>query len=319
MILIISDQDDDTTTEVMFWLKYFDAQFIRIDGSEKIEIHSFIIVDGKREVILRINGDLINISSSMTKIWYRRGMLTIPHFFCKLDNTENADIINRNLHSESVAITHAIWTEIETKSLNSQRTNHLNKMDVLTQCGKLGINVPPTLITDNKSVLKSFMDSFGSMITKTCSQGLFLQFKTASFVSLTTLVDMDQIPSKFSPSLFQKTVEKAFEIRSFYLDGQFYSSAIFSQNDEKTQIDFRNYNAEKPNRTPPFKLPIEIETKLDQLMKYFNLKSGSIDLIVTQDGGFVFLEVNPIGQFKQVSYPCNYYLEKKVAQHLIAN
>ena len=34
--------------------------------------------------------------------------------------------------------------------------------------------------------------------------------------------------------------------------GTFYSSAIFSQNDPKTSVDFRNYNKDKPNRTPPY-------------------------------------------------------------------
>jgi hypothetical protein len=31
----------------------------------------------------------------------------------------------------------------------------------------------------------------------------------------------------------------------------------------------------------------------------------------------VFLEINPVGQFGMVSHPCNYYLEKRIAQNLI--
>jgi hypothetical protein len=37
----------------------------------------------------------------------------------------------------------------------------------------------------------------------------------------------------------------------------------------------------------------------------------------TPDGREVFLEVNPVGQFGMVSAPCNYHLEKKVAELLI--
>jgi D-alanine-D-alanine ligase-like ATP-grasp enzyme len=51
-------------------------------------------------------------------------------------------------------------------------------------------------------------------------------------------------------------------------------------------------------------------------MKDLDLESGSIDMVFTQDGEFVFLEVNPIGQFGMTSYPCNYFLEKIIAKRI---
>ena len=38
--------------------------------------------------------------------------------------------------------------------------------------------------------------------------------------------------------------------------------AIFSQLDEKTKYDFRNYNHGKPNRNIPYKLPEDIKEKV---------------------------------------------------------
>jgi glutathione synthase/RimK-type ligase-like ATP-grasp enzyme len=46
------------------------------------------------------------------------------------------------------------------------------------------------------------------------------------------------------------------------------------------------------------------------------LDTGSIDIVRTTDGRYVFLEVNPVGQFGMVSVPCNYNLELKVAKYL---
>ena len=46
------------------------------------------------------------------------------------------------------------------------------------------------------------------------------------------------------------------------------------------------------------------------------LKSGSIDMIYSTDNIYYFLEVNPVGQFYQVSFPANYYLEKEIAKTL---
>ena len=92
--------------------------------------------------------------------------------------------------------------------------------------------------------------------------------------------------------------------------------AIFSQNDEQTQLDYRNYNRVKPNRNIPYILPKDIETKLQKLMDKLDLNTGSIDMMVTTEGEYVFLEVNPTGQFGWVSENCNYYLEEKIAHCL---
>ena len=93
--------------------------------------------------------------------------------------------------------------------------------------------------------------------------------------------------------------------------------AIFSQKDKQTEVDFRNYNWDVPNRTVPYKLPDEVKNKIVLFMKEFDIETGSIDMIKSKKGDYVFLEVNPIGQFGMTSYPCNYYLEKKISEQLI--
>lgn len=52
-------------------------------------------------------------------------------------------------------------------------------------------------------------------------------------------------------------------------------------------------------------------------MKKMNLDTGSIDMIVTPELEYVFLEVNPVGQYDMVSVPCNYHLHSKIAKILI--
>ena len=37
-------------------------------------------------------------------------------------------------------------------------------------------------------------------------------------------------------------------------------------------------------------------------------------MIVTPTNEYVFLEVNPVGQFNFVSELCNYYIEKNIAE-----
>ena len=114
---------------------------------------------------------------------------------------------------------------------------------------------------------------------------------------------------------FQEKIDKDFEIRSFYLDGKLWSTAIISQNDEQTKIDYRKYNSNIPNRNVSYKLPNEIEEKADKLMKLLDLNCGSIDFIKSGDK-FYFLEINPTGQFLGLSITCNYNLDKEIASYL---
>jgi glutathione synthase/RimK-type ligase-like ATP-grasp enzyme len=117
--------------------------------------------------------------------------------------------------------------------------------------------------------------------------------------------------------LVQNYIEKKYELRIFFLGGQFYSVAIFSQQDEKTKLDFRNYNDERPNRIVSYKLPESVEVKLKNLVCLIKMDSGSIDLIVTKENDYIFLEINHVGQFLWTSDSCNLNFDEKVAIHLI--
>src|SRR5690606_41647080 len=66
----------------------------------------------------------------------------------------------------------------------------------------------------------------------------------------------------------------------------------------------------RSNRTVAFNLPSDIENKLTKLMNVLSLNFGSIDMIVSKNREYYFLEVNPVGQFGMVSFPCNYNIER---------
>jgi len=94
---------------------------------------------------------------------------------------------------------------------------------------------------------------------------------------------------------------------------------FFPKNDPKTLQDFRRYNYQNPNRFVPFNLPSQIESKIFCLMDELDLQTGSIDLIKDTTGKYYFLEINPNGQYGMVSKPCNYFLEREIAEYLILN
>lgn len=65
----------------------------------------------------------------------------------------------------------------------------------------------------------------------------------------------------------------------------------------------------------PYKLPLEIQRKIFKIAKTLDLKCGTIDLLKSIDD-FYFLEINPLGQFYQVSYYGNCQIDKYIAELL---
>jgi glutathione synthase/RimK-type ligase-like ATP-grasp enzyme len=102
------------------------------------------------------------------------------------------------------------------------------------------------------------------------------------------------------------------------MKGICYTAAMFTQTNEKTQTDFRNYDDEQPTRIIPYQLDTELEQQIQALMNEVGLDSGSIDFIKGQDNNYYFLEINPVGQFGFISAPCNFNLPKRIADKLTA-
>ena len=157
------------------------------------------------------------------------------------------------------------------------------------------------------------------MISKPVSIPFSIVNEKGTYMSYTSKIDerdIKSLPDFFVPTLFQEEIEKRFEIRTFVLDNKTYSMCIFSQNNNQTKIDFRVYDEEKPNRLSPFNLPPEIEKDIFKILNHYDIDCASLDLIYTSKKEFYILDINPIGQFGMVSLPCNYNLEKNIANYL---
>jgi len=317
-IIIISEQRDQSTSEVIKWILHFKADVIRIN----IDDPSFniILIDPERLQVSTFQG-LINITKN-SLVWFRRISLGSATFLKGTSkNFDDKYRIFQLQERNDVLKGFVAWFMNNCKIISSPLTNKPSKIDVLLVAQKLNLRTPDWIITDNKKDLSLFLEKHNSIVHKKFNHFSFQENGTFHKI-LTELFSKEEVnksPDKFEQSFFQEYIDKKYEIRTFYWLGHFYSMAILSQNDPQTKIDFRNYNKQKPNRTAPFNLPKEYKEKLLMLSKKMNLDTGSFDTLVDEKGTFYFLEVNPIGQFGMVSFPCNYSIEKKIAQNLIRN
>lgn len=324
MILVLSQKDEKSTDEVLNEMRYLDIDFIRINEDDELRNLELHFINGSFDLSFSVNNQRIYLSK-ITGFWYRRGRFNFRFNESLLDILMIEDFIlyRQYFDQEFEHITALLKEHLrQIPHINSFDDNFISKMNQLYWAVQLGLKIPDTIITHSRETLKQFFNtSDNQIITKNVRTNAFkkyfensTRYYNTNHILPITGNKINQYSETFLPTKFQKYTDKKFEIRSYFLKDTFYSMAIFSQQNEKTKLDFRNYDYVNPNRNVPFQLPKSIESKLIKLMKKLNLNSGSIDLIYTNNGEFVFLEVNPIGQFDWLSKECNYHIPNLIAK-----
>lgn len=327
MILIFTIKYDYSSTCVVRWLNHLGIKVVRINGDDEIYKFDCITNCG---IFFRntLTNETINLKEAKA-CWWRRTGITKQHFNKKTEGHGNfkdgmdvSFLFNDRsgyINDEYLALKDYIFYSIyESCQINLGRPLfNLNRLIVIDIAKKHGIMVPEYEVVENGRQFSESRERIGPAVTKAISNGIYEQVENHRFYTYTELAEEEFYEnnknSTFFPSLITGLVEKKLEIRSFYIDGHFFSMAIFSQSSEKTKIDFRKYG---DNRNEPYKLPDEIEKKLRNVFNELELNCGSVDLIVDKNGNYVFLEINPVGQFGMTSEPCNYDLEQKVVKYL---
>lgn len=216
---------------------------------------------------------------------------------------------------------HGFFSVLERKKTigNILHLHSIPKVKVLKDATNLSIEIPDTLFTNDKSDLINFYNINKKVITKSSHDLITLCLNNGTYRSYTKelfLPQIDELPDKFGFSLFQKKVKKKCDIKSFYFNGKFYSQAIFSHNEAESDCDFRIYNDQKPLRYSNFKLPNELEKKVQKLLDTYSLNFAIVDFILDEEERLFFLEINVDGIFETISYEGNYYCEKIIADYI---
>lgn len=323
MILIISEVFDPTTDEVMRWLRKHNQKAIRISSFKQVIDEGVSLSSENNFGSSAILGvDIREIKS----VWFRRR----PEFsnrdrYVNHHSTAFAPFVNA-MNNSLVTEEHTVNNFFEDllddrKILGSLKTSSLNKLYQLKMASKIGMTIPGTAVLTSKKEVESFAIKHGKIIIKPLDNLSVVIGEGITYYNYTKMVNEDllkRVPEKFSPALFQGYVEKEFEVRSFFLGKEEYSMAIFSQKNDKTRVDFRKYDKVYPNRRVPYKLPKHLYQMVLEFMDAVKINTGSFDFIYSSKGEHIFLEVNPVGQFGMVSVPCNYFIEKRIAQKLSA-
>lgn len=328
MILIFSKSNDPSTLDVIRWIhRLSDARVVRINADETYDVDITFRDD---DYLVAIDGDGFRLAD-VSSAWLRKGSFWFSGLFPQVPvdaapSRAFAQHVEHRLRQEDMRLREHFHYVLRRRCavLGSAMGSSPNKLTVLEMARELGLRTPPFCVSSSRQQAQDLVDSGVGYISKAMSDGIYLfdvhESRRGYFTYTEALEEgsLDGLEPRMAPSFFQRYVDKAFELRVFFLDDVFRAVAIFSQNDEQTRIDYRKYNDQTPNRMVPYLLPSDVQRKLTSLAERLGLNTGSIDLIVDHAGEHYFLEVNPVGQFGPLSEACNLSIERLIAERLVS-
>jgi hypothetical protein len=271
--------------------------------------------------------DQVIDSRTVASVWYRRQSDPVLPEALDLKDREFVRVECLGyLNSIYYCLDHCLWVNpCWPERLAADKTRQL----VLAK--SVGLSVPRTLVTNDPQAVREFFKQCRSRVVFKPLIGMVsgkppdysVQLKSAFggkfafppayeedpaekdrrvvFTQLLTPNKLDEIDALAAcPAIFQEYVEKQVELRITIVGPEVFAAAIYSQEYPETSVDFRRWALlppEKDVKHTAFDLPPAIRAGLLALMNKLGLVFGCVDMILTPAGEYVFLEVNPSGQW----------------------
>ncbi len=183
------------------------------------------------------------------------------------------------------------------------------KIDQLRRAARLGFEVPRTLVSTDPDAVRAFWDTCdGQVVYKVLTDPYLAagrhveqEWETpppARFVETTLLTPqhLARLGSlRAAPGQFQQCLHKRSELRVTVIGDEVFAAEILSQEHPETMVDFRRFDIPVTYRAA--RLPDELAARCLALTRGYGLNFSAIDLVLTPDDRYVFLEINPNGQF----------------------
>ncbi|WP_433247741.1 MvdC/MvdD family ATP grasp protein [Streptosporangium sp. CA-135522] len=235
---------------------------------------------------------------ALTALWIRRPQPPACH-------PEITDpVVRAHLEQELAVFAGDLWNRLDCPMVPGPYEvikSAGRKPSQLALAGRLGFELPPTLIgNDPEEFLDFYSRHDGRIITKPLHMPWVPKNDGESVSRLSELVSPRDIgyadAIRFAPMIIQGYVPKRVELRVTVVGDRVFAAEIHSQESNHTRFDWRRYDSAM-TRHAVHELPPEHAERCVRLVRRLGLVYGAIDLILTPDGRYVFLEINPNGQW----------------------
>lgn len=213
-----------------------------------------------------------------------------------------------------IAVLDCKWVNRK-ESIARVSSNKLYQQQIAQRCG---LKTPQTIISNDPESVAVFSAEENGLLLKTLGymklDALGNDFLYSERFSHEELVGSYEA-IQACPVFAQQYVEKRYEYRVMVIGNQVLACRIDSQASPMTRTDWRHYDFDNVEHVR-VELPNEIQACLINFMHELELNYGAIDLIETPEGNYVFLEVNPCGQWGWIEHYAGLGIPQAVASML---
>lgn len=182
---------------------------------------------------------------------------------------------------------------------------------------EIGFQIPKGIITNHPDDFHKFVESNkGDSIIKPIYSGQigWPEMQNVVFTSkLDSKPQSQQI--ELCPSYLQEEIEKRYDVRVTVIGDKIFAARIDSQSNQETKTDWRVGENILPHEA--ISLPESIKKKCIELLRKLNLQFGAIDFIETPRGEYIFLEINPNGQWAWIETQTGMLISDTIAKQLV--
>jgi glutathione synthase/RimK-type ligase-like ATP-grasp enzyme len=161
---------------------------------------------------------------------------------------------------------------------------------------RAGLRIPRTIVTNDPGAARDFAESIGKMIYKPFSADGITEYGQHKLIytSVVSADECDDPAIRLTAHLFQEWIEHDYAVRLTVVGGQFFAAAIHGAS-ATAHVDWRSDYASLSYTVT--EVPEQVRRGVCVLMGMLDLRFGALDFLVTPDGEWVFLEINPNGQW----------------------
>jgi glutathione synthase/RimK-type ligase-like ATP-grasp enzyme len=308
-IVVVTQMDDPHADDVILVLQEMGHEPVRLNTDD---IPSNITMslgfendtaawNGSIEILT--NGRVIDAEAIRSVWWRRPAEYNLPDALSELEREFASGEIDHALRS--------LWASLDCYWVSYPEYIRQAgwKGGQLKRAARLGFEVPRTLITTDPEEARAFYEvCAGRVIFKVMTDTFLGAPKVARkhpdqppepYEARPTLVTESELEYldtvRLVPCMFQEYIPKQVELRVTVIGDDIFAAEIDSQVDERTSVDWRRFDVEIPYREAT--LPAEVAERCLELVRSYQLNFSAMDLILTPDGRYVFIENNPNGQF----------------------
>lgn len=293
-ILIITNKSDYTADFLIKRLYKRNIKFIRINTETfPQQIHGTIsIQNNKNEIMLKSTSWEI-ITDYISGIWYRRPIKPSISNLAKKDKEfaerESSEFLLNVWH----LLYDKLWINNPTSLIRAER-----KLIQLKIACEVRLTIPDTLVSNCSKDISNFIKNYNNdVIVKPISHGDYDNGKSAIFTNFIGNIDytLSNKSIELAPFMVQNRIHKKADIRVSVFGDALFAFKLMAKNNKEI-LDWRKLNPDQIDYQL-IEPPSDIAKKIKTMVKKLSLNFCVFDFALTYSDNWVFLEINPNGQW----------------------